>query len=274
MRNRAELKKILIDIRDNDCCIPKEIDVYELSLDMLNYLGDTESELRDKLIYRIFWHIYTKNYLTHNQMKNILNITLGEDYLFCGITKKCDDSVFKRAFTTLVISLTLSANNREDFLNETEVLNVYNRFLEYFHKEVDKRGFVDGKGWADAICHGADVISGLGCSKALNKAHLLKLLNVIKEKVCVNDLVYINEEDERFVGAFSGIYERSVFNDDELIQWITDFKKFNKIGQYPEDLRILLNIKHFLRSLYFYFKKLEQKDKIIHEIENTLEFIK
>lgn len=274
MRKRDELKRLLIEIKTNNCCIPEEIDTYELSLDMLNYLGDTDSELRDKLIYTIFWNIYKRRDLTVDQMKNILNIALGDDYLFYGIDKNCDDSVFKRAFTTLILSITLNANNHEEFLSESEVLHVFEKFLDYFKLELDKRGFVDGKGWADSTCHGADVIYNLGSSRVLNKDHLVTLLDLIKEKVCVNDITYINEEDERFIGSFSGIYERGLFTSEEIIKWVERFKNFEKINQYPEDLRILINIKHFLRSLYFYFKKRDDVKNILLSIEDTLESIK
>lgn len=48
--DKQELKELLKNIRDNDYAVPYGINQYKLSLEMMDNVGDIDSELRDDLI--------------------------------------------------------------------------------------------------------------------------------------------------------------------------------------------------------------------------------
>ncbi|MEG2288408.1 MAG: DUF2785 domain-containing protein [Clostridium sp.] len=60
-----------------------------------------------------------------------MKLCLSEEHLFCGV------------------EAIISVNNKveEEFLNESEVLHVYEEVMRYFRNEKDLRGYVKGKGW-------------------------------------------------------------------------------------------------------------------------------
>ena len=44
---KQELKELLKSIKENDYKVPQGVNPYELSLLMMDYIGDIDSELRD-----------------------------------------------------------------------------------------------------------------------------------------------------------------------------------------------------------------------------------
>jgi hypothetical protein len=87
----------------------------------------------------------------------------------------------------------------------------------------------------------------------------------------INDYVYINGEDERITTAVLSIFNN--LNEAFLKEWISSFDKFKKIGRHPEDMNIKVNIKNFLRSLYFRILREHKFFNLIEDVEKTLEII-
>jgi len=63
---KSTLKDILVDIKEKDYKVPESINISDLSLDMINYIGDLDSELRDSLIYNVLVNWTLKDSLTDN----------------------------------------------------------------------------------------------------------------------------------------------------------------------------------------------------------------
>lgn len=251
MLTSNQLKALLMKIKDNDFAVPAEADAFEIAMNMMNYIGHTDSELRDKLIYRIFYEWFKKRVFTEQQMMSLLNSSMDEAHLFYRIGDIDTDSVFTRAFSVLIIPLVLLANREKEFLTKQDVLHIKMNILRYVFLEHDLRGYVEYKGWADARCHMADAIADIAKADYLGKEDLLDLLNAVKDKITIGESPCACEEDERFATAFMSIYERGIMQDHELSDWLDSFNEIPKKHIMPYDLYLYNNNKSFLRSIYF-----------------------
>ena len=264
MRNFKELKQLLIEVKDNDYNVPSGVDVDGVIADMLKFIGHTDAELRDGLIYKTFmqWGEY-KGVFSAEQMKHILNTCLSETHLFFGIGEKDTDSVFTRSFSSLIISVALCMHDENPFLTVKDIHDIKEIVLRYIEQEKDYRGYVDGKGWAHSVAHISDALCNLaGCSQAIDvddeysigREGLLEVLQAIKTLVCIKDCVYSAEEDERLAGSFMFVAYREVLRNEELIAWIDSFNMADNEywkGTMPDDYYLYVNRKNFMRSLYF-----------------------
>ncbi|MBL2346862.1 DUF2785 domain-containing protein, partial [Klebsiella pneumoniae] len=88
-------------MRNNNYILDNTLNIDSLSSNMLEQIGDTDSYLRDKLIYSTFFHLIKKEYLSHTQLQKLLLESIGEKYLLYKIHSDDEDAVFTRAFTTL-----------------------------------------------------------------------------------------------------------------------------------------------------------------------------
>ena len=77
------MKELLIEVKNNDYSVPTGVNVDDVIADMLNFIGHTDSELRDKLIYGTFleWGEY-KGIIFAEKMKEVLATLLSETHLF------------------------------------------------------------------------------------------------------------------------------------------------------------------------------------------------
>ena len=258
MINSNLLKEKLIKIKDDNYLLDDSVNVLEISLNMMQHIGSIDYELRDDLIYSTF-RVWTINgVFTTEQMCQLLKICLDEEHLFYRIGERDTDSVFTRSFSALIIPLAMYLDNNFKFLFKQEIIEIKEKLIKYMELENDYRGYVKCKGWAHSIAHVADALEDVVKSDYISRDELLEILDAIKTKICINDYVYINNEDERMVMAVMSAFNRKLLQDDEIIKWIKSFVSIKKIGKYPEELYLISNIKTFLRSLYF--KMLYQKD--------------
>ncbi|MFS1514864.1 DUF2785 domain-containing protein [Chengkuizengella sp. SCS-71B] len=275
MKKVSQLKELLMEIKNNEWKIPDGMNHFQLSLDMLENIGSTDPELRDHLIYSGLWTMINKKTLTEDQMKEILALSLSEKHLFYNVGVKEDDSVFNRAFSILIVAAVIWFHNQngEKLLTEEEVLKIHEEVIRYVRLEQDVRGYVEEKGWAHSTAHAADALDELAISSSLKQSELMEILEVIKEKVCINDYTYINEEDERLVTAVINIVKRNILSEGELVIWVKNFEKFEKTNIYHVDDCLEVNIKNFMRSFYFRLKKNQPNEKILNAIEEVLESV-
>ena len=154
------LKKRLQEIKKGERHWDKESE-YIVIKSMIEHIGTTDSELRDELIYSTFcWLMIEKNELKHEVLIELLDTCLN-NLLLHGIGETETDSVFTRAFTTLLIALILYRDNKDDFLTKGMVHEVKGKLIHYFNLEYDLRGYVPEKGWAHSVAHAADAFDEL-----------------------------------------------------------------------------------------------------------------
>ncbi len=268
------LKETLKEIKNNDFKVSKDLDAFELALKMMEYVGDSDPELRDILIYEILSKWIVSGVFTVEQLKELLNISLDEKHLFYKIGEEETDSVFTRSFSVLIVAVIIYFHRRENFLSESEWKNVKEKTIEYMICEKDIRGYVKDKGWAHSAAHTADALDELAQCKGIEHKDLLDILEAIKTKVCINNYCYVSEEDERMAVVIISVINRNLLNNEEIINWIKSFDDINKTNHYPEDHNLLINIKNFLRSIYFRLIYENNSEVISEAIKETLYKIK
>lgn len=268
--NNAILKEKLSEIKKNNFEIPNDISTFDLALSMINHIGTVDPELRDDLIYEILQNWIVNDVFANEQLSYLLNTCVDENHLFYKIGDMETDSVFTRTFSILSVAVMLYMYRKNKFLSEHDLKDIREKVIQYALEEKDLRGYVEDKGWAHSVAHTADALEELVLCTSTTHDNLLEILQVIKTKVCVNNYTYINEEEERMTTAVMSVISRNLITQSELIDWIKEFGNINKLGKYPEDQTIVVNIKNFLRSVYFRMLNEKSSQPIIEAIKVTL----
>jgi hypothetical protein len=238
---------------------------------MMHFIGTTDSELRDKLIYSTFCQLALDNHLEHELLSDLLDYCLSDDMLFKGIGEDGTDTVFTRAFTSLVIAVILYKDNEDDFLPKNAVYKTKDHLIDYINSENDLRGFVPGKGWAHSVAHVADAFDELILNNKIEQKDLLDMLRPLWEKILVSDSVYVHGEDERMVTPILAMLEKGmdVGEIEQLLKGVPAELKRRKEHVKEEKYWFLeTNCKTFLKSFYI---KISSRDDLI-SLNKNIEF--
>lgn len=249
-----DLKLLLSSLKNTELenLTVKDLDV--LIASMLDNIGSIDSELRDDLIFSTFMRLIEKDLLTISQKKYILKTCLDKFHLFNSIGERNTDSVFTRSFSSLVIAGILANDKHECLLSKDDFMETLLKTIEYMQNEMDTRGYVEGKGWAHSIAHGADLLAALVRHPSFPKAYESEILNTVS--LCLyKKAIYIDDEDERLSFVIEALIERDL-DQKELKKWITaNFNVLESISQkegYSNNyFRTKFTIASFFKTLYF-----------------------
>ncbi|MHA7138668.1 DUF2785 domain-containing protein [Rossellomorea arthrocnemi] len=267
-----ELKKYLQEYKNGQ----KSWDVKNhvgLVKSMMHFIGTTDSELRDKLIYSTFFHLTIDNQLEHDLLIDLLGYCLSDDMLFKGIGENGTDTVFTRAFTSIVIAVILYKDNEDDFLPRDAVYKTKDHLINYINSENDLRGFVPVKGWAHSIAHVADAFDELILNKKMEQKDYLDILGPLWEKILVSDSVYVHGEDERILIPILAMLEKGldVGEIEQLLKGMPAELKRRKEQVEEENYWFLeANCKTFLKSFYVKISSREELISLRRNIELCL----
>lgn len=267
---RETLRELLRNIKSNNYEVPEGTRPFDLALEMMRCLGDTDDELRDILAYSVLQNWMGNDILSTDEIHEILNISLDEKHLLYGLGRM-DDTVFTRAFSVLIVAVAVYKHRGNRYLSKEEISNILDKVIKFYNEDKDVRGYIEEKGWAHGAAHGADALDELARCEEVGYQDLKRILDVIYKKINIGYYGYIHEEDERIVTAVSAILERKLVPESEMIEWIKSFEKMDKIDQYPHDVIIHVNVKNFLRSLYFRLIGNSDYDNIIKETREILD---
>ncbi|MFD1863839.1 DUF2785 domain-containing protein [Planococcus chinensis] len=226
----------------------------ELTAAMLEAIGSTDEELRDGLIYSIFYRLAAEGVLTDRELASILEVCLDEGHLFYKIDEPSDDAVFTRSFSSLVIALVLCQDKTRKFLPPAKVEQVFHRSVEYLQREQDIRGFVEGKGWAHSIAHGADMLAEAAGHPGIDLDCAEETLKAVGAGLFKQGH-YSNEEDDRLIFVIEALIAKG-FPDERLSEWIASvFEKLQAIHEKEKYsagfFRNKTNVLNFAKTLYF-----------------------
>jgi hypothetical protein len=270
--NESDLKKTLTEIKSGEKSW-QDFDMKVIAASMIKHIGSTDGELRDQLIYTCFYRlIIESNQLEPEILKELLDTSLGE-LLFFGIGEKDTDSVFTRAFTTLLMALILFRDNEDDFLPVDKIHEVKDSLLRYITLEEDTRGYVSDKGWAHSIAHVADTFDELIKSPKVSAKYFPEILTALWKKVLVSDSAYIHNEEERLLIPIMEMLDRGleVHCLDQLIKQLPDELQTQKIHLENDKYWILVfNIKSFLKSFHFKLNRNYELQSLQRSIEQCL----
>lgn len=266
MNNKEVLKKKLEEYNLSGWKIPEHEDVYILINEMIKYIGNIDPYLRDNLIYEgLFSLIYRQRKLSNEQLKELIKKMISDEFLFYGINE-ISDKMYTRTFTILNLVGLIAVAIEDNVLSKIDLLHVCDRITEYMILEKDYRDYDSIKGWGHSVAHTADLISVIVDSDKIDKEHVIKILDQIKNKATNNEHGFIYNEDERQINAFESIYKRKLLSDEEIISWIREFDDYNKEEIFPNRFIENTNRKNFLRCLYFRFVNCNYKKNFSDEV--------
>lgn len=246
-----ELKTSLKAIVENEYKIRKEDDYLKLTDQMLDNIGVVDPKLRDDLIYLVLANWILDDVYNNQELTQILDTCLDQDHLYYKLGNKGDDSVFTRTFSALIIAVLLNKDIKQPFLEKEKFLNTVDKTIKYYKEEKDLRGYIDNKGWAHSVAHGADIMGEIADNDKTSPQICKDILNAIRLKIQVSNYTYINGEDERMAQAVNSILTNKVLDTQKVNGWFKELVDINKLENRNEYDRLIFNIKNFLKSLYF-----------------------
>ncbi|WP_214700668.1 MULTISPECIES: DUF2785 domain-containing protein [unclassified Exiguobacterium] len=256
-----ELKETLRMMKEGDMTY-YEVHKESILTSMVDQIGSTDGELRDRLIYTMFFRLIVEQKdIEVDRMSELLETSL-HTLLFHKIEETQSDAIFTRAFTTLLMALILHRDVEENFLTEEQFQQAAEGLIRYLQLERDTRGYVNGRGWAHSIAHAADAVDELIANPKLGPESFPQLFHVIINQIMRSD-VLAHDEDERLIHPLLRLLERGM--DSEIIlrhvERLPDLVEERK-QQLDEETYwyVVHNVKIFLKSLYI---RLSEED--IHE---------
>ena len=190
----------------------------EVRQDMLRGIGNPDSYLRDHLIYGSFGKLIFSDQLNSEEIGALLEVIIGESYLFYKLGEYGKDSVFTRSFSALVIAAIIEYDIKKKVVKQNLVQRAVHKVIHYMMEEQDTRGFIEGKGWAHAIAHGADALDALAKHPFLEKKDISHVLHAVQHCLC-KQVDYLDEEEERLANIIASLLEHQ--NTEQDIQaWI------------------------------------------------------
>jgi Protein of unknown function (DUF2785) len=270
----AELKIQLREIVQQNDEVTKPR-AQQLLPEMLHHIGNPDFELRDTLIYFTLATWIGKNMFDSSELRTLLQTTLDENHLLCHIGEENTDSVFTRSFSVLLIPPILHVHIENAFFSLEEIQWVWRKLQHYLLNEKDLRGYVRGKSWAHAVAHTADALDELVQCSEIGRKQLLEMLELITKVASTEKNVYTHGEDERLSLAIVTIFKRSELTTEEKVEWLESFTpEVQQAGPLPdpEGYQKFINIKHFLRTLYFELLQSEvaEKQRYLETLQNLL----
>ena len=272
MLTEAQLKRKLLALAENDFQLSEGEDLDALLAAMMNHIGTLDPELRDELIYVGFYTLTQKEpVVSAEQLKVLLDKALSDEGMFFRLGESDGDGVFTRAFSTLLLPLILIAHRKQHFLDLDEIVRVREGLLRFMREEQDRRGYVQGKGWAHAIAHGADALDDLAQCVELDADGLREILAVVQRVICISDMVYTHGEEERLVTPVIATLRRDLMAEEEIVRWIAGFgDAVTAVEGMPQRMYIQGNVTNFLQSLYFRLSWADLQGPLGETITDTL----
>ena len=236
----------------------KDIEPKELVKAILDNIGSTNSLMRENVCYMPTYIIYGEH-ISPEDARKIFDAMLGDTHLFKGLdTTKCD-SVFTRAFSSLAVSgllnldSHLSLDKDKGFLDDAQITLAFGHIVKYMNEEVDRRGYVLGKGWAHAVGHGADMVVSLVDHPKFEIKWADKILDCVGFQLICNER-YTHGEETRLANVVPALIKQGL-GSEQLKSWITSLlpKITAKIytDEHYHSLAPLENLRGFLVYLYF-----------------------
>jgi hypothetical protein len=217
------------------------------------------------------------------------------DNFACGLGDVKSDSVFLRSYSALGLCMPVAVDQlfalghiagREPFLTSERVAQWCAKALTSLQGENDLRGFVEGKGWADAVSHMSDALCGLARSPHSHALEHEKMLNAIAELLIrPSDTAFVTNEGSRLMRVVYHVLLRGELRFEDFETWLkrfsqtSDGRNWGWMGIYSLefcDYRALTaraNACEALRSLYFLLKLgLQKRDSSEPAVSAYYEF--
>ncbi|MEO1646512.1 MAG: DUF2785 domain-containing protein [Chloroflexota bacterium] len=254
MQDRAFWREVI----KNSYALPKDAPLLPLTDELLDYLAETDAELRDTFGYNILarW-IAVYRYHTPDHMRHMLNWLIDQLPYDIGTTDS--DSVLLRSYSASILSLIMYRDVKEQFFTIEEVLTVLKASRAYLLDERDTRTFTDRLGWINAIANATSLLRFTVMNPAIRAPDLRPVLATVRDKVMQEDdpTLFSHDEEDRLARVIIAIMHRDELTTFDYVDWLQPFKAWqitlreHEADDYNRATNITFqNIKHFLQALY------------------------
>jgi len=231
--------------------VPSDRPLDDLTAELTAMLGSPDPEQRDGIAYPAL-----TTWIDRGVYDDLL-VGLGDGMaagLTVGLGEAGTDSVFRRAFSVLVLAECLDRGTSRHLLTSGKVLQWGDQVATWYLREKDTRGYVPGRGWAHTVAHGADAIGVLATSPHLAAAELTVLLDVLADRLLARDTgLLTGGEPDRMAMATMQVLRRNVVSLKVLEPWVNRIAAAAAPMGSNEDRDPYLdsgNAQAFLRALY------------------------
>jgi hypothetical protein len=234
----------------NDFTPPEGASLSALVHELSGQLASADPELRDDIAYSILtqW-LYVKRLVPPGLRQELIAEWVAN--LRHGIGGRDTDSVLRRSFSALMLSVAVALDNDTAYLDRREFEALLQSSLDYLRDEQDTRGFDASKGWLHSVAHTADLLKFLGRSRHLAVRQQGMILAAIAAKLERLDHVLVHGEDERLARAVVSIAARPDADHEAFRSFLSGLEQVRGSGlPTPAHLARNQNRKHVAVSLY------------------------
>lgn len=225
----------------------------ELLNEMLDNIGDPDSELRDELICNLFYDGIPGGGISQSQQIWLVEEILQRNLVLNDIEVE-NDQVFTRTFSLLVLALIMTEDSRGAFLTSGHLETIAKTSHLYLRGEQDTRGYVEGKGWAHGIAHGADLLASVVAHPSFKREDISVAHKTI-ETIFLRETAPFNaNEEKRLSQVIVAQLQHYPDSGKELIDWLTEIERSLQLqagGRSYAESQLQRKYQQFLQALYF-----------------------
>ena len=238
-----------VKVIDQHRSVPRDRPLSDLTAELTQMLGDPDPRVRDEVAFPTL-----STWIERGEYDDLLP-GLGDGMaagLRVGLGESGTDSVFRRSMSALVLAECIARDSERPLVSGGKVLDWGDRIATWVLEERDLRGYVDGKGWAHSVAHGADALGVLARSPHIGRNELGVLLDVISERLVVpTEGVFVHGEADRLAAATMAVLRRDRVPIETLEPWVTRLAEAARHRALEGDPFLVTgDTEQFLRALY------------------------
>ncbi len=250
--NEHKFKELLRSVVENDFQPTTTLTPREYLPYFYKFIGSTDSELREDLIFSVMANWIYKGVFTNEQIYKIADTLVQDEYILNGIGLERDDSVFTRSGTALQLWAMVLTQKKREFIPFNSIGMIFEKTLLLLKEEVDYRTFVPGSGWANSISHAANILLELVQLPEMKKPWIVMILETICDKILEPNFRFPGDEVEHLAAPVAEVLLKEILLEEEFMPALEKLKiNAPKQGQNPDDFFRSINARCFLRSIYF-----------------------
>ena len=230
--------------------VPTDRPLDELTAELTRMLGSPDPVERDRTAYPALGTWIDRG--VYDELLPGLGDGMAAG-LEVGLGEQGTDTVFRRAFSVLVLATVIERDTKEFLLPAEQVLRWGDKIVGWYLRERDLRGYVEGKGWAHAIAHGADAIAALAGSRHFGVPELTVLLDVIADRLAISETPLLSGEPDRMAHAVMEVLRRDQVPLNVVEPWVRRLARMASLDGIRGDgdpYAASNNAQQMLRALY------------------------
>lgn len=198
--------------------VPADRPLADLTVELVDMLGSPDPHLRSDLAATVLGEWVARG------VYDDLLPGLGDGMcagLAVGRGEQDTDTVFRRVYSARVLTDVVGRDNAAGLVHPDTVLRWGDRALWWFLGEQDLRDHVEGRGRADAVGHGGQMIAALASSRHVDADLLQVLLDAVAERLLAETPhTLLGGADDRLAYATMVILHRNALGLDVLGPWL------------------------------------------------------